>query len=152
MNDALWWRKFERADFIEYRRWYEDAQLNRQLGPLDEEWLEYVLHETDGVQLCFLRADELIAVAGIKFPDEDHPFYVITDLAVKPSLRGQGIGTETLSRLLQASEFNQSLCWRAFVMPDNLSARAFFLRCGWRCIALPSEQDEMYIFETMRGI
>lgn len=30
--------------------WIGDEELNRRSGPLDEEWLEHVLSESDGVQ------------------------------------------------------------------------------------------------------
>src|SRR5215470_3735472 len=93
--------KFAQEDFPEYKSWYVDPELNRQLGPIDDEWLAYVLNEQDGVEYSIFRDQELVAVLGIKLPDEKRPDYVVTDLAVKPSLRGQRIGSRTLQKLFE---------------------------------------------------
>lgn len=42
-------RLMTRADWPWIQRWYEDETLDRELGPLDDEWLEYVLATHSGV-------------------------------------------------------------------------------------------------------
>src|SRR5262249_55078432 len=112
---AVQFRKFTRADFPEYKSWFMDPELNRQLGPMDDEWLEYVLNEQDGAQYTIFRDDEIVAVLGILLPDERRPDYYITDLAVKPSLRGQRIGSGTLQKLFELLPLKPGQKWRAFV-------------------------------------
>jgi hypothetical protein len=43
MNMELRFSKFRKEDFPELQTWYEDAELNTHLGPMDEEWLNCVL-------------------------------------------------------------------------------------------------------------
>lgn len=103
--------RFTRADFATYRQWFVDAELNRQLGPVDEDWLEYVLADEAGMQFSFFVGDELLAVAGVVVPSTPDDPYVITDLAVQPGRRRQGIGSEALARLLAAEEFAGVAVW-----------------------------------------
>ena len=117
----LHFAKFRREDFLEYKSWYEDADLNTHLGPMDEEWLEYVMKETDGCQYSVFGDKELIAVVGIKFPNAQHPAYYITDFAMKPSLRSQGIGSELLTELTKRHPLIPGQTWKAFVHIQNPS-------------------------------
>jgi GNAT superfamily N-acetyltransferase len=138
--------RFTRADFACYGAWYADEELNRQLGPMDEAWLEYVLSDQGGVQLSFYLDDELVAVAGVALPPEPGRPHVVTDLAVQPGRRGQGIGSVVLALLLAAEEFVDSAGWEAYVSPDNPGAQRFLERRGWTCVAAPGDDNEMLTY------
>ena len=42
-------RSVRRDDWEWIQKWFQDERLNNELGPIDEEWLEHVLGEKDGV-------------------------------------------------------------------------------------------------------
>ncbi len=39
----LVFRRFQQTDYPEYAAWFVDAELDRQLGPMDQAWLDAVL-------------------------------------------------------------------------------------------------------------
>jgi len=138
----LQFRKFVREDFPEYQSWYADADLNEQLGPMetDDEWLYYVLSEWNGIEYSVFRDGALVAVLGIVFPDDEHPSYYITDLAVKPGLRRQGIGTEALKTLFALHPLKAGQMWKTYVAAKNPRVRVLLERSGWICeTETPSE-------------
>jgi hypothetical protein len=49
-------RKFLREDFPEFRTWFADPELNRRLGPMeeDDEWLD-VLSQQDAIEYSIFR-------------------------------------------------------------------------------------------------
>jgi GNAT superfamily N-acetyltransferase len=143
---AMRYARFTRADFPIYRAWYTDEALNRQLGPLDETWLEYVLTDESGNQLSFFLDNELVAVAGVALPVTPGLPHVITDLAVQPTRRGQGIGGAVLARLLAAEEFAAAMVWEAYIAPDNPRAQRFVERHGWVRSAPRTDGDPMLIY------
>lgn len=143
-------RPFLRDDFAEYRAWYDDPQLNEQLGPMDEEWLEYVLADRGGEQLCFFEESRLVAVIGLA-EDPDVDAWVISDIAVNPALRGQGIGRRALQLLLEHPRYRRRRIWQAYVTEDNPAARAFFARLGWHCVAEPGAEEPMYCYRRVLG-
>lgn len=77
--------------------WFVDPELDRWLGPLDEEWLGAVLSEkeAEGATWAVFRAGTFVAVAEAVF-DSESELAVISGLAVKPDLCRQRIGTEFL--------------------------------------------------------
>ncbi len=64
-DDELVIRRFDSNCFAEYRSWFADEQLNRVLGPLDDEWLDCVLNEEPASQFVFHENEGMVAVAGI---------------------------------------------------------------------------------------
>ncbi|MBI5156355.1 GNAT family N-acetyltransferase [Candidatus Peregrinibacteria bacterium] len=142
--------KFKEADFPEYKSWYKDADLNLRLGPMDDEWLEHVTKATDGSQYSFFRDEELIAVVGIKFPNNQYPAYYITDFAMKPGLRGQGIGTEVLSELIKQHVLEPDQTWRAFIDVKNPKAKIFFEKNGWACTTNEPDEHGMFMLELKK--
>lgn len=124
--------KFQKEHFPEYKSWFEDAELNMRLGPMDDAWLEYVTRETDGCQYSVFCGEELIAVVGIKYPTAKHPEYYLTDFAMKPALRSKGIGSKVLRELLR---MHSDRHWKAFVDVRNPRAKTFFERHGWACVS-----------------
>lgn len=148
MDRGLILTKFRKKDYEEYLSWFEDPELNARLGPMQagDGWLEQVLQQTDGCEYSVFRDGELVAEVGIYYPDESHPWYTISNVVVKPSLRGQGIGKEAIQALMSLPELQQDVGWRAFVDVDNATAKHFFESMGWVCLSSPTEDDEMFMF------
>ncbi|MEZ4730437.1 MAG: GNAT family N-acetyltransferase [Caldilineaceae bacterium] len=121
----LTFRQFQEADYPEYASWFVDADLNHRLGPMDQAWLDAVLTEpaAQGITWAILREAEFVAVIETVFDPDGHLPAGIPAIAVKPSLRGQGIGTAVLHQLLalhHAQGIEQHI---AYVAQDNVSAR-----------------------------
>lgn len=143
-------RPFTAADFDEYRRWYEDPELDEQLGPMDEEWLDYVLADEEGAQLVCLENDAMVAVVGLAV-DPEADAWVVTDIAVNPALRRRGVGRRAIEAVMELPRFSHISNWLAYVMSDNPAAHRFFVSLGWREVHRPSTQDDMYCFRHVRG-
>ncbi len=137
---------FREADFPEYKSWYEDADLHARLGPMDDEWLTHVMKKEDGLQYSVFLDGALIAVIGLLLPNERHPAYYITDVAVKPSLRSKGVGSEILQQFMVWHGSETCRTWRAFVDARNSQAKAFFERNGWSSSDAPDEHG-MWLLE-----
>ncbi|MBI2524268.1 GNAT family N-acetyltransferase [Candidatus Peregrinibacteria bacterium] len=152
MEMKLRFSKFTAEDFPEYKTWYEDPALNKSLGPMDDKWLDHVMHETRGQQYSVFLEKELVAVMGILLPDAEHPAYYITDFALKPSLRNQGIGSEVLEELRKLYTLKPGETWRTFIDERNPRARAFFERNGWVCVSdTPDEHGMLLLEQNLRA-
>nr|WP_314428835.1 GNAT family N-acetyltransferase [uncultured Brevundimonas sp.] len=141
-------RLFEAADFPAYRAWYADAELDAHLGPMDEDWLTFVLADKDGRQFSYLAQEKLVAVIGVA-PDPDLDAWVVTDIAVDPALRGLGWAGRALTSLMRDEALGARPRRLAYVMSDNPGARRFFTAQGWRCIT-ETKADDMALFEAPR--
>ena len=139
MGNQLTFSKFRAEDFTEYKSWYKDALLNRELGPMDDKWLEHVLKERDGQQYSVFREGELIAVVGIMFPIEGYPDLYLTDFAIKPDSRDQGIGSAVLTELMRLHPLKPEQLWKTVVNVRNTQAKAFFEKNGWSVADKPDE-------------
>ncbi len=124
-------RPFLREDFETYSTWFSDQILNRELGPLDDAWLNSTLSDPGRATFCVQEHARLIAVVGLCLPDRDHRICVITEFAVLPVSRRQGIGRRALSLLVASYPLPGDARWAAYVMKDNGPARLFFLAQGW---------------------
>lgn len=125
-------RQFTRDDWHWVQQWFEDETLNNELGPLDEEWLEYVLAEETGVQLVYCEADgSPAALIGCAW-DSTGTEHGITDLAVNPSRRTRGVGRRAVDATLAWTGHPASERWVAFVDPENAPAFSFFSALGWQ--------------------
>ncbi len=105
--------KFTAGYFEEYRAWFSDPIIRQHLGEeVTEEWLGFVLSDDTGQQLCVLVDNQLNAVIGVVFPTQQFPAYVISDIAIKPDLRGSGIGRQVIENLLAKFELADNECWQ----------------------------------------
>lgn len=146
MEEKIVTRQFQETDFLDYESWFVDAELNRQLGPIDREWLAYVLADSEGAEYSFLLNQELIAVAGVHYPTTEHNYYYITDIAVRPKLRRQGIGKRIIKQL-QAQPMLQSVKnWRAGVATNNIAAAKLLESLGWRKLSQASDTDNLMVY------
>lgn len=125
-------RPVVRSDWPWIQRWFQDPELNLRLGPMDEDWLQHVLQERDGVELVAQSPDGTpFALVGLDWLRPG--LVVITDLAVDPGRRGRGLGRQALDAVLAWPGAPAPARWITFVDPTNPAAAAFFVRCGWAC-------------------
>jgi GNAT superfamily N-acetyltransferase len=141
-------RPFSREDNAEYAAWFEDAELQRELGPawLDDE-LDEVVDDQAGCMWAVQRGEELVAVMGVDYPDADHPTYAINTLAVRPDLRGTGVARDVVAGVRAQHQLKDGEYWLAFVNDGNCQAKCFFEKLGWECKGEPPANDGMYRFE-----
>ena len=125
----LEFHEFRREDFKTYQSWFADQFLNDSLGPaVDEEWLNFILGDRTGIQYVVTLNREMVAVVGLVKPKVDFAFWTITDIAVKPALRKQGIASRVVTALsILLKETNIV----AFVMPENEPAIRLFSSLDW---------------------
>ncbi|MDN6858487.1 GNAT family N-acetyltransferase [Pseudomonas sp. CAN2814] len=143
-------RPFQAEDFPPYESWFADPVLYAQLGPMDRYWLEQVLSDADKALYSILRGDLLVAVVGVCLPTPAHPYYFVTDLAVRPELRGTGVGRAVMALVMNRAELQSSPLWRASVRPDNRGALAFLIKLGWTRLEMGNPFDELLEFEFRR--
>lgn len=117
-----------------YQSWFTDPAMQAYLGPApDPEWLNHILQEIDGRQYACMAEGKLLAVAGLLFPQQAHPCWVLTDLAVCPSRQRLGWGSRVWQELHRLHSPASDRLWVGYVHQANRGARAFLIRNGWRC-------------------
>ncbi|MBT1063554.1 GNAT family N-acetyltransferase [Bowmanella sp. Y26] len=126
---SLFLREFIAQDFAWLQSWYLDPLLNDELGPLDEAWLAFVLSDTGGKQYSVFAGAEPMASIGVVWAKRAEKPHIVTDIAVNPMFRGQGLGGRALELLIQHT---QQQNWLAYVSADNIRAQHFFSKNGWR--------------------
>ena len=128
-SDMIQIRYFEQADFEHYLAWHKDKQLNSALGPIDQQWLEFILCEDPPSQFSCLADTELVAVVGIARPTKDEYCFVVTDISVNPANRRSGIGSQAIEAVVEQVDPNQK--WIAYVERNNSDAQRFFESLNW---------------------
>ena len=136
---------FQAKHYSTYQSWSEDEDFDKNLGPIDREWLEYVLSDTTGVQYALLYNDVLVSVVGILLPTREQDYYTITDLAVSPLFKRQGMGSKVLNIIIDQYQDDQR-SWKAFVDHTNNTAIRFFTKNGWKTDRV-IDDSEMFCFE-----
>ena len=121
-------------DLDELRLWFEDAELSRRLSYPTADWFSYVTGA--GNARCWIAEAEGEPVAQLQV---DHvpgePAYL--DIAIRPALRGKGMGQLILSRFLDGPGRIYSVLI-GYVEPDNFAS----LRCCQKCgFSLAKELD-----------
>jgi GNAT superfamily N-acetyltransferase len=125
-------RAVRRSDWNWIQEWFQDEWLNSALGPIDMAWLKHVLAERDGVELVAERLGNPVAISGVVWKQNNISCHVLTDIAVAPKLRRQGIGRLVLENILQWPGHPKSSEWVAFVAQNNTAAATFFESLGWK--------------------
>ncbi len=150
----LRFKKFEAQDFPKYKSWYQDADLNKHLGPaVDQEWLDSVMSQTDGCHYSVFLNGNMVAVLGIKFPHPKHPSYYLTEIAIKPSLRNRGIGSQVVEKLIKMHRLKPGQSWKTFINNKNSGAKRFFEKMGWVCQSNRPDKNNMltFVYKTSMG-
>src|SRR5690242_10925250 len=118
-------KRFEREYYTEYAAWFSDPELNRYLGPMDQEWLEAVLSEPEsaGTTWAVFRGAELVADVETVFDPENRLPAGIMAIATKPSLRRQGIGATVLQMILSLHKKKGIIEHVAYISVNNRAAQ-----------------------------
>lgn len=124
-------RRLTTADWAWITTWFTDPALDRELGPVDEAWLELVTSETEGVQLAIEADGTPTGLVGVTW-DPQGKRHAITDFAVNPALRRTGLGSQILTAVTSWEHHPRTVGWVAFVDPNNVPAQRFFTASGWQ--------------------
>jgi GNAT superfamily N-acetyltransferase len=135
-------KRFRRGHYPEYASWFVDPELNRHLGPIDMDWLHAVLSqsEAEGATWAVFHDGDLVAVIGTVFDPQNQFPSVISAIAVKPSLRRQGIGTAVLQRILLLDQCKGSVEHMAYISAENPAGQRCLFKAGFAPMA--SEPNE----------
>lgn len=135
-------KRFQREHYTEYASWFVDPELNRHLGPMDEAWLEAVLAqpESEGVTWSVFRGSELVAVVETNFDPQNQSPAVIKAIAIKPTLRRQGIGSSVLQRMLSIHNAQGFVEHLAYISVNNPVALHLVEKAGF--IPVTAQPDE----------
>jgi RimJ/RimL family protein N-acetyltransferase len=151
-NDTmdLVFKRFEREHYPEYKSWFSDPYLNRQLGPMDEDWLDAVLSElpSEGATWAVFRGNEMVAVLECVFDPSRKLPAGITALATKPALRQGGIGTAVLQTILVRHSGQGIAEHIAYISIGNKAGQRCFEKSGF--LLFTSEPDENGYIEYRR--
>ena len=131
-NPEFEFRKFTRADYQAYKSWFNNNALKKTLGDIDEEWLDYIMKDEEGIELTVSKNGELVCVIGLIYPNAKESSYIITNIAVKPLLKNKGLGTKILTQLIEKTELKQNEYWAAYVEMSNLNGHRFFEKNDWK--------------------
>ena len=138
----LQFRRFQLEYYAEYAAWFVDPELNRHLGPMDQDWLAAVLSEPEsmGMTWAVFRDNEMVAVVETFFDSENDSAAVITALAAKPNLRRQGIGTAVLRIILSHHKHKGITKHVVYVSIDNEAGQRCAEKAGF--VPVTSKPDE----------
>lgn len=123
--------KFEKKHYSEYQSWFSDPDIKNALGYIDDEWLNYILNDQEGIELVAIKDSMILAVIGLHFPSPKDPTYTITNIAVKPQLKNKGFGSQILSALINEYPLKNNEYWVCHVDPQNKNAQRFFEKNAW---------------------
>ena len=123
--------RFDTTHFKEYKSWFAHPSISKHLGNIDEEWLDYIINDQLGIDLAGMLSNQLIGVCGIVYPTTQDPYYAISNLAIKPELQNQGLGSVFLACCMDCFHLKPGVFWSTFVHQNNLIAFHFFQKNGW---------------------
>lgn len=132
MNTEFEFRKFSRAEYEEYDSWFENKDIQKSLGYIDEEWFEYINNNKKGIELAVFQDNILIAVIGLAYPNAEDSSYFITNMAVKPTLQNRGLGSQILKTLIDKTDLKPNEFWAVNVFKFNIKAQRFFEKNTWK--------------------
>jgi RimJ/RimL family protein N-acetyltransferase len=133
----LQFKPFQQENYAEYAAWFVDPELNRRLGPMDQEWLDATLAQTEAEEVTWavFREQELVAVIETAFDPQEPRRAAITALATKTHLRRQGIGTAVLQQLLEMHRRRGIHEHWTHLKMDNEAARRCIEQAGFKPIS-----------------
>ena len=129
-------RRFQREHYPEYASWFSDHELNRVLGPMDNDWLDSVLSEPEsqGVTWAVFRGAEMVGVVETVFDTSNNLPTGITAVATKPALRRQGIGAAILEMVLSLHKSKGIVDHVVYIHVDNESGQRCVEKAGFTSV------------------
>lgn len=146
-DSELTFELFTLGRFHEFQLWFRDPDINRHLGPeVDEDWLQHILKDVGGVHYCAIEKKQMVAVVGVVFPTAEHDYFVISDIAVNPSLKRRGYARRVIAKLQSQYLLAHRQHCVAYVDPTNSAAISLFEDCGWFLVSKVPDCDGMLKF------
>ena len=136
-------RHFQLEHYPEYASWFVEPELNRQLGPMDKNWLDAVLSEPEsiGVTWAVFHDNEMVAVVETVFDPKNQARAAIPALATRPDLRRQGIATAALQLILSYHRHKGITEHVAYISIDNTAGQRCAEKAGFVPVtSTPNEQ------------
>ncbi|EKF17771.1 GNAT family N-acetyltransferase [Nitratireductor pacificus] len=124
---GLWLRPFGADDLSILREWFRDRELSRRLSYPTDAWFAHI--QGPKSQCWIVCQEDGQAIAAIQVDREDDGVGFI-DLAVKPDLRGKGIGTASLRHFLQ-TEAPAFRVLSGSIEPDNRASIGCAQKAGF---------------------
>jgi len=146
----LVFKRFEKENYEEYKRWFQNDAIKNVLYSIDVEWLDFVLKDETGVEYAVFSEEEMIAVIGIELPAQDHPEYAIKNIAIEPSRFRQGLGSLVLEELVNLHSLKATESWIAYVENNNIAGQHFFEKNGWIRMDDNINGEDMIRFEKRK--
>lgn len=147
MNTSLEFKIFQKKHFEEYNNWFKNKRIKKALGFIDDEWLEFILNDANGIEYAIFQGNNMVSVVGLIFPTNEYHSYAIKNIAVNPEYFGKGIGTSVLKMLYKLHPLKTNEFWLTFVDKMNLSGQLFFKKNGWIKIKGNELEDNMLRYE-----
>ncbi|NHF71745.1 GNAT family N-acetyltransferase [Paracoccus xiamenensis] len=128
-------RNIQKSDLKELRGWFSDAELSRRVAFPTDDWFDYVTVGRDSI--CWLALDGDTVIGKLQV-DRDEKGGGYIDIAIRPDLRGKGVGAAVLAGFIEGPGADYVLL-DARIEPDNLASLACFRRCGFDIRSTPDE-------------
>ncbi|MDX8443495.1 GNAT family N-acetyltransferase [Mesorhizobium australafricanum] len=138
-------RLFTVDDLPEFRAWFADAELSRRLSFPTDEWFAYVTAGGAARSWVALDADRMIAQMQVDREDAERGYL---DLAMRPHLRGRGLGAAVLAAFLSGPGRAYPIL-EGRIEPDNAASLACCRRCGF--VILPEPDADGFIQAVYRS-
>lgn len=137
----LSFNRFQREHFEEYATWFLDSELNKELGPVvDEDWLSAILSQKaeEGETWAIFLGSEMVGIVNAAFDPEKKLPAGITEIAIKPNRRRQGLAKATLIKLLSEHHQREIGSHIAYIKQTNTASRQLFEGLGFKATSEPN--------------
>lgn len=139
-------RPFAPEDFPYYKQWLIDKDDRKAIGGVDNEWLNFVLNDTEGIEYAVCLEGDLVCVLGIVYPKINYPFYTISNIIVHSNYRSRGIGQAALKLAMMQFMLQDKEYWKCYVHQWNKPAIRFFESLEWHLEDDQIPEDGMFTF------
>lgn len=135
-------RQFEEADISQLLIWFEDPEVQQQLGGIDSprKQLEMVLYDAHRGAYIWENRGETQAFGEIELEKNRANLLII----VKRDSRKKGLGEKMLHYL---QSLKLAPYYYAYIAPDNIASISCFNKAGFRFMAL-EEGMEIWMWEA----